>query len=42
MSKDFNLSKIRSEYSATKEKEGMSKKGRPSIKQRGWVCPCIL
>jgi hypothetical protein len=42
ISKDFNLSKVGNADSATKEKEEMSKKGRPSIRQRSWVYPFIL
>jgi hypothetical protein len=30
------------EDSATKEKGNMSNKGRPSIRQRDWVCPFNL
>jgi hypothetical protein len=42
ITKDFNLSKIESEDSATMEKEETSMRGRPPMKHRGWVFPFIL
>jgi hypothetical protein len=42
ITKDFNLSKIESEDSATREKEETSMRGWPPMKQRGWVCPFTL